>query len=278
LRLAGSNLALHYDEVVVATDLSIEVPDGQVSVLIGPNGSGKSTLLRALARLLKPKGGAVVLDGREIHEYSTKEVARRLAILPQTLISPESITVEELVAYGRFPQRRTIGGMRDEDREAIDWALTVTGMRDLRDRPVDQLSGGQRQRAWIALVLAQGTDLILLDEPTTFLDIAYQLEVLELLRHLNEAEGKTIVMVLHDINMAAEYAHHLFAMKSGQIVAQGAPKEIICRELVREVFGIDSHILVHPDTDNPLCVPIPEPGHVPSDDEDADRELSAPVG
>jgi ABC-type cobalamin/Fe3+-siderophores transport system ATPase subunit len=259
LRLAGSNLALHYDEVVVATDLSIEVPDGQVSVLIGPNGSGKSTLLRALARLLKPKGGAVVLDGQEIHEYSTKEVARRLAILPQTLISPESITVEELVAYGRFPQRRTIGGMRDEDREAIDWALTVTGMRDLRDRPVDQLSGGQRQRAWIALVLAQGTDLILLDEPTTFLDIAYQLEVLELLRHLNEAEGKTIVMVLHDINSACEYAHKLFALRGGVMVAEGDPREVLTAELIRTVFGIDSHILGHPTSGAPMCVPIPTP-------------------
>ena len=259
MRLSGSNLALHYDEVVVASDLSIEVPDGQVSVLIGPNGSGKSTLLRALARLLKPKGGAVVLDGKHIHEYSTKEVARRLAILPQVLISPESITVEELVAYGRFPQRRTIAGLRDEDREAIDWALAVTGMRDLRDRPVDQLSGGQRQRAWIALVLAQGTDLILLDEPTTFLDIAYQLEVLELLRHLNEHEGKTIVMVLHDINMGCEYAHKLFALRDGTMVAQGEPREVLSADLIRRVFGIDSHIMDHPTSGSPLCIPIPSP-------------------
>ena len=259
MRLSGSNLALHYDEVVVSSDLSIDVPDGQVSVLIGPNGSGKSTLLRALARLLKPKGGAVVLDGKEIHEYSTKEVARRLAILPQVLISPESITVEELVAYGRFPQRRTIAGLRNEDHEAIDWALTVTGMRDLRDRPVDQLSGGQRQRAWIALVLAQGTDLILLDEPTTFLDIAYQLEVLELLKHLNEAEGKTIVMVLHDINMGCEYAHKLFALREGTMVAQGPTREVLTAELIRTVFAIDAHILEHPTSGAPMCVPIPAP-------------------
>jgi ABC-type cobalamin/Fe3+-siderophores transport system ATPase subunit len=259
LRLSGSNLALHYDDVVVADDLSIDVPDGQVSVLIGPNGSGKSTLLRALARLLKPKGGAVVLDGKEIHEYSTKDVARRLAILPQVLISPESITVEELVAYGRFPQRRSIGGMRDEDREAIEWALRVTNTIDLRDRPVDQLSGGQRQRAWIALVLAQGTDLILLDEPTTFLDIAYQLEVLELLKHLNESEGKTIVMVLHDINMACEYGHRLFALRDGTMVAQGDPRDVLKAELIRAVFGIDAHILEHPTSGAPMCVPIPAP-------------------
>jgi iron complex transport system ATP-binding protein len=259
VRLTGTNLALHYDSVVVASDLSIEVPDGEVSVLIGPNGSGKSTLLRALARLLKPKDGAVVLDGKEIDEYSTKEVARRLAILPQVLISPEAITVEELVAYGRFPQRRSIAGLRDEDREAIEWAMRVTNMLELRDRPVDQLSGGQRQRAWIALVLAQGTDLILLDEPTTFLDIAYQLEVLELLKHLNEAEGKTIVMVLHDINMACEYAHKLFALRDGQMVAQGAPREVLTGELIRQVFQIDAHIVEHPTSGAPMCIPIPTP-------------------
>jgi len=259
VRLAASDLALHYDSVVVATDLSIEVPDGQVSALIGPNGSGKSTLLRALSRLLKPRAGDVILDGKAINSYSTKEVARRLAILPQVLISPESITVEELVAYGRFPQRRSIGGMRDEDRAAIDWALDVTGTTDLRDRPVDQLSGGQRQRAWVALVLAQGTDLILLDEPTTFLDIAYQLEVLELLKHLNQAEGKTIVMVLHDINMACEYSHRLFALRDGTMVAQGDPREVLTAELIRVVFGIDAHILEHPSSGAPMCVPIAAP-------------------
>ena len=257
MRLTGSNLALHYDEVVVSTDLSIEVPDGRVSVLIGPNGSGKSTLLRALARLLKPKGGGVVLDGKQIQDYSTKEVARRLAILPQTLIAPEAITVEELVAYGRFPQRRSIAGLRDEDREAIHWAMEVTNTIEVRDRPVDQLSGGQRQRAWIALVLAQGTDLILLDEPTTFLDIAYQLEVLELLKHLNEEAGKTVVMVLHDINMACEYAHRLFALREGKMVAEGDPQEVLTAELIRMVFGIDAHILNHPTSGSPMCIPIP---------------------
>ena len=259
MRLSASNLALQYEDVVVAKDLSIEIPDGQVSALIGPNGSGKSTLLRALSRLLKPKDGQVVLDGKAISSYSTKEVARRLAILPQVLISPESITVEELVAYGRFPQRRSIAGMRQEDRDAIDWALEVTGTTELRDRPVDHLSGGQRQRAWIALVLAQGTDLILLDEPTTFLDIAYQLEVLELLKHLNQAEGKTIVMVLHDINMACEYSQRLFALREGKLVAQGHPREVLKAQLIRDVFGIDAHILEHPTSGAPMCVPIAAP-------------------
>jgi ABC-type cobalamin/Fe3+-siderophores transport system ATPase subunit len=255
--LSSTKLALHYDDVVVAEDLSIEIPDGRISALIGPNGAGKSTLFRALARLMRPRAGEVALDGKAISAYSTKEVARRLAILPQVLLTPESITVEELVAYGRFPQRRSVGGMRDQDREAIEWAMEVTGTLPLRDRPVDQLSSGQRQCAWISLVLAQGTDLILLDEPTTFLDLAYQLEVLELLRRLNHDQGKTIVMVLHDINMAAEYAHKLFALRDGRIVAQGTPKEILTAELIRDVFQIDSHILDHPTTGQPLCIPVP---------------------
>jgi ABC-type cobalamin/Fe3+-siderophores transport system ATPase subunit len=266
VRLSASNLALQYEEVVVAKDLSIEIPDGQVSALIGPNGSGKSTLLRALSRLLKPKAGDVVLDGKAISTYTTKEVARRLAILPQVLISPESITVEELVAYGRFPQRRSIGGMQDEDRRAIQWAMEVTATTELRDRPVDQLSGGQRQRAWIALVLAQGTDLILLDEPTTFLDIAYQLEVLELLKHLNQAEGKTIVMVLHDINMACEYSQRLFALRDGKLIAQGDPREVLKASLIKDVFGIDAHILEHPSSGAPMCVPIAAPHAIPDSD------------
>jgi ABC-type cobalamin/Fe3+-siderophores transport system ATPase subunit len=257
LRLSAADLVLAYEDTVVAADFSIEVPDGQVSALIGPNGSGKSTLLRALARLLKPKGGHVILDGKDISLYSTKEVARRLAILPQALVAPEAITVEELVAYGRYPQRRSIGGLRDEDREAIEWAMRATETEALRYRPVDHLSAGQRQRAWIALVLAQETDLIVLDEPTTFLDIAYQLEVLELLKHLNEAEGKTIVMVLHDINMACQYSHHIFALRDGTMIAQGEPRQVVTAALVRDTFGIDVFILAHPRSGAPICVPIP---------------------
>ena len=200
-----------------------------------------------------------MLDGKEIDEYSTKEVARRLAILPQVLISPEAITVEELVAYGRFPQRRSIARPARRGPRGDRVGAARHGTLELRDRPVDQLSGGQRQRAWIALVLAQGTDLILLDEPTTFLDIAYQLEVLELLKHLNEAEGKTIVMVLHDINMACEYAHKLFALRDGQMVAQGAPREVLDgRADPARSSGSTSHILEHPTSGTPMCIPIPD--------------------
>jgi len=256
MRLSASDLTLCYGDLAVAEGLSIEVPDGQISAVIGPNGSGKSTLLRALSRLLKPAGGEVILDGKTISAYSTKEVARRLAILPQMPLAPESVTVEELVAYGRFAQRRLIGAMQDDDRRAIQWALEVTATIALRDRPVDQLSGGQRQRAWIALVLAQGTDLVLLDEPTTFLDIAFQLEVLELLRRLNDREGKTIVMVLQDVNAACQYSHHLFALREGKLIAQGGPRDVLTAELIRDVFGIDAHIVAHPSSGAPMCVPI----------------------
>lgn len=257
MRLQGQKLTLTYEQVVVATDLTIEIPDREVTVLIGPNGSGKSTALRALARLLKPKAGEVVLDGKSIQSMSPKHVAQKLAILPQLLVAPESITVEELVGYGRHPQRQSMLSLSDEDEAAIEWAIEVTGMGPLRYRAVDELSGGQRQRAWIALVLAQGTDLILLDEPTTFLDIAYQLDVLELLRELNEREGKTIVMVLHDINLAAEYAHTLLALRAGEIVAGGPPSEVLSTKLIRDVFGIESHVMNHPVTGQPMCLPIP---------------------
>lgn len=256
MRLSGKDLALAYNDRVVVEDLSIEVPDGQVSALIGPNGSGKSTLLRALARLLRPREGSVVLDGHAVHQLSSKEVARRLAILPQLLNAPESVTVEDLVWFGRHPHRSALLAPSAADRAAVEWALRATATDELRKSPVDQLSGGQRQRAWIALALAQGTDLLLLDEPTTFLDLAYQLEVLELLSDLNRDAGKTVVMVLHDVNMAAEYAHRLFVMRGGRLVAQGPPDEVLTGEMMREVFGVEVHVTSHPASGKPLCVPI----------------------
>jgi ABC-type cobalamin/Fe3+-siderophores transport system ATPase subunit len=256
MRLQADGVHLAYEEKVVARDLSIVVPDGKVSVLIGPNGSGKSTALRALARLLKPTAGQVVLDGKSIHSLSTKEVARRLAILPQLLIAPESITVEDLVWFGRHPHRSSLRTPSGEDKDKVDWALEVTGSAELRHRQVDQLSGGQRQRAWIALCLAQGTDLILLDEPTTFLDIAYQLDVLDLLADLNREQGKTIVMVLHDVNQAAEYAQNVFVLSEGTLVDEGEPENVLTCDMMRDVFGIESQILRHPVSGKPLCVPL----------------------
>ena len=256
MRLQADGIELAYDDKVIARDLSIVVPDGQVSVLIGPNGSGKSTALRALARLLKPTKGSVVLDGQSIHSLSTKEVARRLAILPQLLIAPESISVEDLVWFGRHPHRSSLKAPTSTDKDAVEWALDVTGSAEIRDRQVDQLSGGQRQRAWIALCLAQGTDLLLLDEPTTFLDIAYQLDVLDLLSDLNRDQNKTVVMVLHDVNQAAEYAQNVFVLSEGTLVDQGAPENVLTCDMMREVFGIESQILAHPVSGKPLCVPL----------------------
>lgn len=256
MRLQADGVELAYDDKVVARDLTLAIPDGKVSVLIGPNGSGKSTALRALARLLKPNHGSVVLDGHSIHSLSTKDVARRLAILPQMLVAPEAITVEDLVWFGRHPHRSSLRGIKAEDKDAVEWALRVTGSAEIRSRPVDQLSGGQRQRAWIALCLAQGTDLILLDEPTTFLDIAYQLDVLDLLADLNQEQGKTIAMVLHDVNQAAEYAEHVFVLRQGTLVAEGAPGDVLTRDMMRDVFGVESHILPHPVSGKPLCVPL----------------------
>jgi iron complex transport system ATP-binding protein len=256
MRLEADGIELAYEEKIVARDLSIAVPDGKVSVLIGPNGSGKSTALRALARLLKPTTGSVLLDGRSIHSLSTKEVARRLAILPQLLVAPESITVEDLVWFGRHPHRSSLKSANADDKDAVEWALKVTGSAEIRHRQVDQLSGGQRQRAWIALCLAQGTDLVLLDEPTTFLDIAYQLDVLDLLADLNREQNKTIVMVLHDVNQAAEYGQNVFVLSQGTLVDQGPPEAVLTCEMMREVFGIESQILPHPVSGRPLCVPL----------------------
>lgn len=259
MRLSGHNLTLSYDDAVIARDLDIEIPDGKITVLIGPNGSGKSTILRALARLLKPKQGDVVLDGHSIQKLSTRDVAQRLAILPQLLTAPETLSVEDLVWYGRHPHRTSVLSADPTGRSTVDWALQVTSMQQLRHHPVDHLSGGQRQRDWIALCLAQGTDLLLLDEPTTFLDLAYQLDVLELLARLNQTEGKTIVMVLHDINMSGEYADHVIAVREGKVVAQGPPSAVITVDLLRGVFGLESQIMSHPITGKPMCIPIRAP-------------------
>ncbi|MFE6554880.1 ABC transporter ATP-binding protein [Streptomyces sp. NPDC057746] len=256
MRLQAQNAQLAYDTRVIAEDLSLSIPDGKVSVLIGPNGCGKSTALRALARLLPPRTGQVVLDGKSIQKTPTREVARLLAILPQVLTAPEGITIEDLVCFGRHPHRSSLKVPSEADREAVEWAMEVTGVAEMRHAHVDQLSGGQRQRVWIALCLAQETDIILLDEPTTYLDVAYQLEVLDLLADLNRDHGTTIAMVLHDFNMAAEYADHIFVMHAGALVAEGTPFEVLTPELIHQVFGVESRVVDHPVSGKPLCIPV----------------------
>jgi iron complex transport system ATP-binding protein len=255
--LAASDLTLAYDDRVIVEGLSLRVPDGAVTVIVGANACGKSTLLRGLARLQRPRRGTVLLDGEDIHRLPTRAVATRLGLLPQQPIAPEGITVADLVSRGRHPHQRWFRQWSATDAAAVEAALSATGTTDLADRSVDELSGGQRQRVWIALALAQGTDLMLLDEPTTFLDLAHQIEVLDLLAGLNRRERRTIVLVLHDLNLACRYADHLVAMKAGAIVAQGPPHEVITAESVVEVFGLRCRVVPDPVTGTPLVLPVP---------------------
>ncbi|MDP1510322.1 ABC transporter ATP-binding protein [Paenibacillus sp. CMAA1739] len=254
-RLKTANLDIAYEDRLIVEDLNVEIPQGKITALVGANGSGKSTILKTMARIMNPKGGSVLLDGKSIHKQSTREVAKQLAILPQNPTAPEGLTVTELVSYGRFPYQKGFGSMKAEDRKMVEWAIQVTGMSEFHDRPIDQLSGGQRQRAWIAMALAQDTDILFLDEPTTFLDMAHQLEVLHLLEYLNTSAERTIVMVVHDLNHAARYAQHMIAIKKGKAKAVGAPTEVMTPDVLREVFGIEADIVTDPRTGVPLCLP-----------------------
>lgn len=254
-RLMARELTLAYEDRTVVHQLELAVPDGQVTVIVGPNACGKSTTLRALGRLLKPRGGSVLLDGTELAKIPTKRIARSIGLLPQSPVAPEAITVADLVARGRQPHQHWWQQWSDEDERAVTEAMARTDVSALADRPVDELSGGQRQRVWIAMALAQETDLLLLDEPTTFLDIAHQVEVLDLVRRLNHEQGRTVVIVLHDLNQAARYADHLVAMKSGRVIAEGPPGEVVTADLVREVFGLEAVVIPDPVTGSPLVVP-----------------------
>ncbi|MFC4618897.1 ABC transporter ATP-binding protein [Camelliibacillus cellulosilyticus] len=254
-RLKTKALDIAYAQSVIVKNLNLSIPSGKITALVGPNGSGKSTILKTMARLMKPIAGGVLLDGRSIHKQSTRQIARQLAILPQNPTAPDGLTVAELIGYGRFPHRKGFGSLTSEDKDMIRWALQVTGLENFSTRPVDQLSGGQRQRAWIAMALAQQTDILFLDEPTTFLDMAHQLEVLKLLEKLNREEGRTIVMVVHDLNHAARYAHHIVALKHGTVVREGTAAEVITTEVLREVFAIEADIVQDPRTGTPLCLP-----------------------
>lgn len=254
--LEAKGLAAGYDSRVIIEDLDLRIPDGKISVIIGANGCGKSTFLKSLSRLNRVMRGGILLDGRRIHDYPSKQLAKELGLLPQSPVVPEGISVTDLVSRGRFPYRSFMKGMGKDDYHAVAEALETMGIEALADRSVDELSGGQRQRVWIALALAQQTDILLLDEPTTFLDISYQVEILDLLTDLNRKRGTTIVMVLHDINLSARYADYLFAMKNGKLIAEGSPSAVISPELVREVFGLNSHVIEDPVSGSPMIVPI----------------------
>ncbi|MFS0714325.1 ABC transporter ATP-binding protein [Microbacterium sp. 2P01SA-2] len=253
--LAAESVTLAYDGAEIVRDLSVRIEPGSFTVIIGPNACGKSTLLRGLSRLLAPRAGNIVLDGRAITELPAKEVARRLGLLPQSAIAPEGITVRELVGRGRYPHQNLFRQWSAADDAAVDEALIATGTMELASRPVEALSGGQRQRVWVAMVLAQQTGLLLLDEPTTFLDVAHQVELMELFAELNE-RGRTIVAVLHDLNHAARYASRIVAMRDGRILAEGPPAEVITSERVEEVFGLANIVVDDPVTGGPLVVPL----------------------
>jgi iron complex transport system ATP-binding protein len=272
-RLQVEGVRLAYGDDVVVDDLDLQVPDGQITVIVGPNACGKSTLLRSLARLLKPSAGRVLLDGELIHSLPTKEVARRLGLLPQSPIAPEGILVVDLVARGRTPHQKLFQQWSESDERAVRSALTATDTLELADRAVDELSGGQRQRVWIAMALAQETELLLLDEPTTFLDITHQIDVLELVRDLNEHEGRTVVVVLHDLNLACRYAHNIVMMREGDIVASGPPAQVITADSVRDVFGLRSVVIDDPISATPLVIPTDQRQHGRSGD-----QLDAPGG
>lgn len=254
VRLYTDNLKISYGERLIIKDLNLQIPDKKITTIIGSNGCGKSTLLKAMTRIIPYQSGAVVLDGKHISKESTKQLAKKMAILPQTPESASGLTVGELVSYGRFPYQKGFGRLTKKDYEIIDWALEVTGTKDFKFRPVDALSGGQRQRVWIAMALAQETEMIFLDEPTTYLDMAHQLEVLELLQKLNGEQERTIVMVLHDLNQAARFADYIIALKDGEIVKAGDCEEVINRDVLKKVFHIDAEIGRDPRTNKPMCM------------------------
>ncbi|MGY2064194.1 ABC transporter ATP-binding protein [Blastococcus sp. SYSU DS0619] len=256
VRLAAEHVRLAYDDQVVVDDLDLQLTEGSFTAIVGPNGCGKSTLLKALGRLLRPTSGQVLLDGRAIARTPTREVAKVLGLLPQTPVAPEGLTVGDLVARGRHPHQNWLRQWSRDDEAVVTEALSWTSMSELADRPVDALSGGQRQRAWISMALAQGTDLLLLDEPTTYLDLSHQIDVLDLVGRLHAERGRTVVVVLHDLNLAARYAQRLVAMKDGALVASGAPAEVLTEQLLADVFELEARVITDPVAGSPMVVPV----------------------
>nr|WP_106781308.1 ABC transporter ATP-binding protein [Lysinibacillus timonensis] len=253
MRIQVRDINVSYDKTIIVNGLTIQIPDGQITTIIGSNGCGKSTLLKAMTRIIPFQKGQVLLDGAEIQQRPTKELARKLAILPQTQDSAVGLLVEELVSYGRFPHQSGLGRLTKEDKEMVEWAMEATNTLAYRKHYVDELSGGQKQRVWIAMALAQNTDIIFLDEPTTYLDMAHQLEVLELLQQLNEQQNRTIIMVLHDLNHAARFSHYMIALEKGSLVKAGTPEEVMTPDVLRKVFNIDAVISLDPRVNKPIC-------------------------
>lgn len=254
MKFYAEHIDIGYSERRIVDDFSFVIPEGKIISLIGGNGSGKSTILKTMSRILSPSKGQVILDGKSIHTMSTKELAKRLAILPQNPESPDGLTVEELIAYGRAPHKSGFGRLSVKDKEVIAWALEVTQMTEFAGRPLENLSGGQRQRAWIAMCIAQDTDIVFLDEPTTFLDVSYQFDIMKLLKELNKKYHKTIVMVVHDLNHASLFSDYIVAIKKGKIIAEGSPKEVITEENCKDIFGVLIDVWEDKRTGNPICI------------------------
>ncbi|WP_459499969.1 ABC transporter ATP-binding protein [Bacillus sp. C1] len=251
--LSAENLETSYEKFTVFRDLNVEIKKGKVTTIIGPNGCGKSTLLKTMGRILKQKSGKVYLQGQDLNKISTKEIAKQLALLPQNPIAPTELKVEELVSYGRYPHRNNVNKISSKDKEIIDWALDITKTSAFRTRQIGNLSGGQRQKVWLAMALAQETEVLLLDEPTTYLDMSHQLEVLQIVEQLNKNHNCTVVMVLHDINHAARFSDEIIAMKDGEIITTGSPVEIITNEVLKSVFHIDARVMIDPYNGAPVC-------------------------
>jgi iron complex transport system ATP-binding protein len=252
--LSTENLQIGYGEKIIVDNLNLQINKGEITTIIGANGCGKSTILKTMARVHAANSGVVYLDGKMIHKIPTKEIAKKMAVLPQSPEAPSGLTVYELISFGRSPHQGGFGRLTDEDRQVIHWALDVTGLTSFANQAVDDLSGGQRQRAWIAMAIAQETELLLLDEPTTYLDMAHQLEILKLLEKLNREEGRTIVMVIHDLNHAARFSHHMVALRSGKLVKEGTAEEVMTHQVLKEVFQIDAEIVKDPRTKKPVCL------------------------
>ena len=248
------DLSVAYEENLIIENMNLSIPKGKISIIIGANGCGKSTLLKTIARILKPKKGNIYINGKDVKTSKAKALAKEVAVLPQSPVCPGGLTVKELIAYGRFPHQKAIAGLSDRDNEIINWAIKETGLSEFANRPVDSLSGGQRQRAWIAMTLAQETDIILLDEPTTYLDMSYQLEVLQLLKKLNEEKKITIVIVLHELNNACRFADNIIGLKKGKIICEGKPSEVITNESLQKIYGIDAVLQMSERGDYPICM------------------------